>query len=127
MENQLRYHFIAIGGAAMHNLALALHDSGHLVTGSDDEVFEPSLSRLQQKGLLPTTYGWFPEKITSDLAAVILGMHAREDNPELLAAKELGIPVFSFPEFIFEKTKELIDTKFILDILEESILIINTD
>lgn len=106
MENQLLYHFIAIGGAAMHNLALALHDSGHLVTGSDDEVFEPSLSRLQLKGLLPTTYGWFPEKITSDLAAVILGMHAREDNPELLAAKELGIPVYSFPEFIFEKSKQ---------------------
>ena len=105
MENQLRYHFIAIGGAAMHNLALALHDSGHLVTGSDDEVFEPSLSRLKAKGLLPDTYGWFPEKITSDISAVILGMHAREDNPELIAAKEKGIPVFSFPEFIFEKSK----------------------
>jgi len=62
MENQLRYHFIAIGGAAMHNLALALQDSGHLVTGSDDEVFEPSLSRLKAKGLLPDTYGWYPEK-----------------------------------------------------------------
>ena len=105
MENQLRYHFIAIGGAAMHNLALALHDSGHLVTGSDDEVFEPSLSRLNHKGLLPAPLGWFPEKITSDIAAVILGMHAKEDNPELLAAKALGIPVYSFPEFVFEKSK----------------------
>jgi len=84
-----RIHFIAIGGAAMHNLALALHQKGYYVTGSDDEIFEPSKSRLKAHGLLPEAQGWFPEKIDNDIEAVILGMHAREDNPEFLRARQL--------------------------------------
>ncbi len=104
-----KVHFIAIGGAAMHNLALALHSkTGYQITGSDDEIFEPSRSRLQAAGLLPKAFGWFPEKITADLSAIILGMHARADNPELLRAKELGIKIFSFPEYLFEQTKNKI-------------------
>ena len=83
----MHIHFIAIGGAAMHNLAIALHNKGYQVTGSDDEIFEPSKSRLTAKGLLPETYGWFPEKINTDLDAVVLGMHAKADNPELLKSK----------------------------------------
>lgn len=98
-------HFIAIGGAAMHNLALALHDKGYTVTGSDDEIFEPSRSRLQAAGILPEKEGWFPEKIHAGLDAVILGMHARKDNPELQKALELGVQVYSFPEFIYEQTR----------------------
>jgi UDP-N-acetylmuramate: L-alanyl-gamma-D-glutamyl-meso-diaminopimelate ligase len=101
----MRVHFIAIGGSAMHNLALALHQKGYQVTGSDDEIFEPSKTRLAQKGLLPEQMGWFPEKITTDLDAVILGMHAREDNPELIRAKELGVKIFSYPEYLYEQTK----------------------
>ncbi len=101
-----RVHFIAIGGAAMHNLAIALHKKNiYHVTGSDDEIFEPSYSRLKENGLLPEKMGWFPEKIHSNLHAVILGMHAREDNPELLRAKELGIKIYSFPEYLYEQTK----------------------
>lgn len=100
----MRVHFIAIGGSAMHNLAIALHKKGFLVTGSDDEVFEPSKSRLQQHGLLPDASGWFPEQITSDLDAIILGMHARPDNPELLRAQELNLKVYSYPEYLFEQT-----------------------
>lgn len=100
------YHFIAIGGAIMHNLALALVKKGHQVTGSDDEIYEPSRSRLQKAGILPEEYGWFPEKIHPDLDGIILGMHARIDNPELQKAKELGIPIYSFPEFIFNQSKE---------------------
>ena len=87
----MKVHFIAIGGSAMHNLALALHHKGITVTGSDDEILEPSKSRLAKYGLLPAEIGWFPEKITSDINAVILGMHARIDNPEMLRAKELGV------------------------------------
>ncbi len=102
----MNVHFIAIGGSAMHNLALALNDKGYVVTGSDDEIFEPSRSRLAEAEILPESIGWFPNKIHADLDAVILGMHAREDNPELLQAKEMGIPVFSYPEFLFEQTKE---------------------
>lgn len=102
-----KVHFIAIGGAAMHNLALALNEKeNYQITGSDDEIFEPSKSRLQEAGLLPSEYGWFPEKINKDLDAVILGMHAREDNPELLRAKELGIKIYSFPEYLYEQTKD---------------------
>lgn len=101
----MKAHFIAIGGSAMHNLALALHNKGYLVTGSDDAIFEPSLSRLQAKGLLPETLGWFPEKITADLDAVILGMHAKQDNPELLKAQELGLIIYSYPEFLYEQSK----------------------
>lgn len=101
----MQIHLIAIGGAVMHNLALALHTKGYQVTGSDDEIFEPSYSRLKQKGLLPAEKGWFPEKIHKNLDAVILGMHARADNPELLQAHALNIPVFSFPEYVYEQSK----------------------
>lgn len=99
-------HFIAIGGAAMHNLALALHNKGYLVTGSDDEIKEPSLSRLRNAGLLPEKEGWFPEKLNNRPDAVILGMHARIDNPELLKAKEMGLKVYSFPEYFYEQSKD---------------------
>jgi UDP-N-acetylmuramate: L-alanyl-gamma-D-glutamyl-meso-diaminopimelate ligase len=102
----MRVHFIAIGGAAMHNLAIALHKKGFEVTGSDDVVFEPSASRLAKYGILPTENGWFPEKITADLDAIILGMHARIDNPELLKAQELSIKVYSYPEYIYEQSKD---------------------
>lgn len=101
----MKVHFIAIGGSAMHNLAIALHKKGYFVTGSDDEIFEPSRTRLKNLGLLPATTGWSPEKITSDLDAVILGMHAREDNPELIKAKELNLKIFSYPEYLYEQTK----------------------
>ena len=98
-------HFIAIGGSAMHNLAIALKDKGFKVTGSDDAIFEPSKSRLAKKNILPTELGWFPEKITTDLDAIILGMHARADNPELARAKELGLKIYSYPEFLYEQSK----------------------
>lgn len=101
-----RVHFIAIGGSAMHNLAIALDQKGFNVTGSDDEIFEPSRSRLERLGLLPSTLGWHPEDITPDLNAVILGMHARKDNPELLRAQELGIPVYSYPSYFYEQTRD---------------------
>jgi len=101
----MNVHFIAIGGSAMHNLALELHKKGFHVTGSDDEIFEPSRTRLQQAGLLPEAWGWYPEKITPQLDAVILGMHAREDNPELQKARELGLRIFSYPEYLYEQTK----------------------
>lgn len=101
----MNVHFIAIGGSAMHNLALALHNKGYQVTGSDDEIFEPSKSRLQAKGLLPETYGWFPEKINAAIDAVVLGMHAKADNPELLKAQELGLKIYSYPEFLYEQSK----------------------
>ncbi len=100
-----KIHFIAIGGSAMHNLAIALHKKGFEVSGSDDEVFEPSYSNLSYYGLLPDTMGWHPDKISPDLDAIILGMHARPDNPELLRAKELGLPVFSYPEYLYQQTK----------------------
>jgi UDP-N-acetylmuramate: L-alanyl-gamma-D-glutamyl-meso-diaminopimelate ligase len=102
----MRVHFIAIGGAVMHNLALALQHKGYKVTGSDDEIFEPSRSRLAKAGLLPQTEGWHPEKITPDIDVVILGMHAREDNPELKRARELNIKILSFPEFLYEQTRD---------------------
>lgn len=101
----MRTHFIAIGGSAMHNLALALHNKGYRVTGSDDAIFEPSKTRLEKKGLLPEELGWFPEKITSDIESVILGMHAKADNPELLKAQELGLKIYSYPEFLYEQSK----------------------
>lgn len=104
----MRVHFIAIGGAAMHNLALALHKKGFKVSGSDDEIFDPSKSRLDQYGLLPNAWGWFPNEINSDIDAIILGMHARIDNPELLKAKELGLKIYSYPEYIYEQTKDKI-------------------
>jgi len=101
----MRTHFIAIGGSAMHNLALALHNKGYKVTGSDDAIFEPSRTRLEIKGILPEEMGWFPEKVTSDIDAVILGMHAKADNPELLKAQELGLKIYSYPEFLYEQSK----------------------
>ncbi|TWR31661.1 peptidoglycan synthetase [Mucilaginibacter pallidiroseus] len=102
----MRVHFIAIGGSAMHNLAIALHKKGFEVTGSDDVLFEPSASRLAGYGILPQSTGWFPEKITSNLDAVILGMHARADNPELLKAQELGVKIYSYPDYIYEQSKD---------------------
>ena len=101
----MNVHFIAIGGAAMHNLAIALHNKGYQVTGSDDEIFNPSKSRLEAKGLLPEAYGWFPEKINTNLDAVVLGMHAKADNPELLKSQELGLKIYSYPEFLYEQSK----------------------
>ncbi|MFM6945532.1 MAG: UDP-N-acetylmuramate--L-alanine ligase [Flavobacteriales bacterium] len=101
----MQVHFIAIGGSAMHNLAIALARKGALVTGSDDEIFEPSYSRLQKQNILPTSMGWDASRIHPDLDAVILGMHAREDNPELLAAKALGLPIYSYPEYLYEQSK----------------------
>ncbi len=101
----MNVHFIAIGGSAMHNLALAMHKKGYHITGSDDEVFEPSKTRLKNAGILPEAEGWFPEKLNKELDAVILGMHARADNPELARAKELGLKIFSYPEYIYEETK----------------------
>lgn len=105
MKNK-QVHFIAIGGSAMHNLAIALSRKGYEVSGSDDEIFEPSRSRLERQGILPASLGWQPERIHSELHAVILGMHAREDNPELQRAKELGLPIFSYPEYLYEQSKE---------------------
>ena len=101
----MNIHLIAIGGSAMHNLAIALQNNGHLVTGSDDEIFEPSKSRLSDYNLLPQCFGWFPENITSKIDSVILGMHARPDNPELLRAKEIGLKIYSYPEFLYNHSK----------------------
>lgn len=98
-------HFIAIGGAIMHQLALALHRKGHTITGSDDEITDPAKGNLAAAGLLPAEFGWFPEKITGAVNAVVLGMHAKGDNPELLAAKRMGIPVYSFPQYVYEVSK----------------------
>ena len=102
----MRIHFIAIGGSAMHNLALALQYKGYQISGSDDTIFDPSRSRLEKAGLLPAEYGWFPEKISADLDAVILGMHAKPDNPELHKAQELGLPIYSYPEFLYEQSRD---------------------
>ncbi|MFD0761143.1 UDP-N-acetylmuramate--L-alanine ligase [Lutibacter aestuarii] len=102
----MKVHFIAIGGSAMHNLAIALHKKGYQVTGSDDVIFEPSKSRLNDRGLLPSEFGWFPEKITNKLEVIILGMHAKADNPELIKAKELGLQIYSYPEFLYEQSKD---------------------
>ncbi|MDI3319026.1 UDP-N-acetylmuramate--L-alanine ligase [Pinibacter soli] len=101
----MKVHFIAIGGSVMHQLAIALKRKGYIVTGSDDEIFEPAKSNLQKEGILPEKDGWYPEKITTDIDAVILGMHAREDNPELQKAKSLNLNIHSFPEYIFEESK----------------------
>lgn len=107
MDSSLqRVHFIAVGGAIMHNLALALHKKGLTISGSDDEIYDPAKSRLSNASILPKEFGWFPENITEELDAVILGMHARADNPELKKAQELNIPIYSFPEFVYEQTKD---------------------
>jgi len=105
-KKSLKLHFIAIGGKVMHNLALTMSDMWHIVTGSDDEIYEPSLSRLDAAGILPDKMGWNPDRITDDLDYVILGMHAKADNPELLKAQELGLKIMSFPEFIYEQSKD---------------------
>ncbi len=102
----MNIHFIAIGGAAMHNLAIALHKKGYQVTGSDDEIFDPSKSRLEKYGLLPPKFGWYPEKITPKLDAVILGMHAKPDNPELKKAQELGLNIYSYPEYLYLQSQD---------------------
>lgn len=101
----MNVHFISIGGSAMHNLALALFEKGDTITGSDDAIFEPSKSRLADKGLLPEEMGWFPNKINKNIDVIILGMHAKADNPELLKAQELGLKIYSYPDFLFEHSK----------------------
>ncbi len=102
----MRIHFIAIGGSIMHNLALALKNEGHRVTGSDDEIYDPARSRLKRGGILPSEMGWNPNRISNELDAIILGMHARQDNPELIRAAELNIRVYSFPEFVREQSAD---------------------
>ncbi|MDD2793147.1 MAG: Mur ligase family protein, partial [Sediminibacterium sp.] len=102
----MRVHFISIGGSVMHQLAIALHKKGYQVTGTDDEIFEPAAGNLAAEGLLPAKTGWQPELITPDLDAVILGMHAKDDNPELLKARELGLAIYSFPEYIYQESKQ---------------------
>ena len=104
----MKVHFIAIGGSAMHNLAIALHLKGYHVTGSDDEIFYPARSKLAKYGLLPSEIGWFPQKIDTSIDAIILGMHARADNPELLEAQTLNLKIYSYPEFLYEQSKEKI-------------------
>lgn len=101
----MKVHFISIGGSVMHQLAIALHRKGYQVSGTDDEIFEPSRSNLLQEGILPETMGWQPDLITTDLDAVILGMHARNDNPELIKAVALGLKIYSFPEYIFHESQ----------------------
>lgn len=101
-----KIHLIAIGGSVMHNLALALHQAGYLISGSDDQIYEPAKSRLSSVGILPPREGWFPEKIDSSLDLVILGMHAKNDNPEIQKALELGIKLFSFPEYVYNQYKD---------------------
>ena len=104
----MHIHFIAIGGSAMHNLAIALNRKGYKVTGSDDEILDPSRTRLEKEGILPDEMGWFPNKITEGMDGIILGMHAREDNPELLQAKNLNVPIYSYPEYLYEASKDKI-------------------
>src|SRR5690554_3246277 len=101
----MRIHFISIGGSAMHNLAIALHKKGYHVSGSDDEIFEPSKSRLAKYNLLPAEIGWHPNKITDKIDAIILGMHAKANNPELKKAQDLGLKIYSYPEYIYEQSK----------------------
>ena len=101
-----KIHFIAIGGAIMHQLAIALQRQGYEVTGSDDEINDPAKTNLRNAGLLPTESGWFPEKITTELFAVVLGMHARADNLELLEAQKQGVPIYSFPQYVYEVSRD---------------------
>lgn len=104
----MKLHFIAIGGSAMHNLAIALKQKGYFITGSDDEIFDPAKSRLEKYGLLPKSIGWNEDNINSDLDAIVLGMHAKKDNPELLKAQALGLKIYSYPEFLYEMSKDKI-------------------
>ncbi|MBV7532214.1 UDP-N-acetylmuramate--L-alanine ligase [Chitinophaga sp. sic0106] len=101
-----KVHFIAIGGSVMHQLAIALKIKGYAVSGSDDEIYEPALTNLRQAGILPASFGWDATRITPDIDAVILGMHAREDNPELIRARELNLKIYSFPEYIYQESKD---------------------
>ncbi len=103
-KGAMKVHFIAIGGSIMHSLAIALHEAGHQVSGSDDQIYDPARSKLAKHGILPAEEGWHPERISSDLDAVILGMHAFEDNPELAKAQELGLNIMSFPEFVYQQS-----------------------
>jgi UDP-N-acetylmuramate: L-alanyl-gamma-D-glutamyl-meso-diaminopimelate ligase len=105
-KKKQKIHFIAIGGSVMHNLAIALKQAGHEVSGSDDEIFEPSRTALSQHGLLPKNDGWHPDKLDKSIDAVMLGMHASKDNPELLKAQQLGLKIFSFPEYIYEHARD---------------------
>ncbi len=98
-------HFIAIGGAVMHQLALALQRQGNIVTGSDDEINDPAKTNLSKAGILPNNFGWFPENISEEIDAVVLGMHAKANNPELIKAQQLNIPIYSFPEYVYEVSK----------------------
>ena len=102
----MRVHFISIGGSVMHQLAIALQRKGYLVTGSDDEIFEPAMSNLKYAGLLPSSLGWQPALITNEIDAVILGMHAKSDNPEIVKAQEMGLKIYSFPEYIYHESLE---------------------
>ncbi|MGH2644325.1 MAG: Mur ligase domain-containing protein, partial [Chitinophagaceae bacterium] len=101
-----KIHFIAIGGSIMHQLAINLKNKGYVISGSDDEIYEPAHTNLEKAGLLPSDEGWHPEKIISGIDAIILGMHARNDNPELQKARSLNIPVYSFPEYIYEESRQ---------------------
>ena len=101
----MHIHFIAIGGSVMHQLAIALKHKGYQITGSDDEIFEPALSNLKKEGIMPSEMGWHPEKLTADIDAVILGMHAKDDNPEIIRARELKLEIFSFPEYIYKESE----------------------
>jgi UDP-N-acetylmuramate: L-alanyl-gamma-D-glutamyl-meso-diaminopimelate ligase len=105
-QQKQRIHFIAIAGSVMHNLAIALKQAGHEITGSDDEIFEPAKTTLAKYGLLPQKEGWHPEKLSADTDVVILGMHAQKDNPELLRAQELGLKIYSFPDYVYEQSKD---------------------
>ena len=104
----MRIHFIAIGGSAMHNLAIALKLKGYNISGSDDLINDPSKSRLKKYNLLPKKEGWYPNKISIKIDAIVLGMHAKEDNPELIKAKKLGLKIYSYPEFIYNQSKDKI-------------------
>jgi UDP-N-acetylmuramate: L-alanyl-gamma-D-glutamyl-meso-diaminopimelate ligase len=101
----MKIHFISIGGSVMHQLAIALKRKGYEISGSDDEIFEPAKGNLEKEGIFPGKIGWDPSKIDPTLDAVILGMHAKSDNPELIRAKELGLPIYSFPEYIYEESR----------------------
>lgn len=102
----MKVHFISIGGSVMHQLAIALKRKGYEVTGTDDEIFEPSKTNLSNEGLLPQKIGWNPDIITADIDAVILGMHAKNDNPEIEKARQLGLNIYSFPEYIFKESQQ---------------------
>src|SRR5215203_3377724 len=100
----MNIHFISIGGSVMHQLAIALKRKGYQISGSDDEIFEPARGNLEKEGILPSAIGWNPDLISQGLDAVILGMHAKADNPELARARELGLPIYSIPEYIFKES-----------------------